>query len=103
MKAQFECRLITLFTRNVTDDNIKLSFHVIIFVTIVIVIIIIITSIIITTAIIITITIIYFIIIILIIIIIIQFFSKLFLKHAIKDFIIWLTDFACCDWSIPGP
>ena len=18
-------------------------------------------------------------------------------------FIIWLTDFACCDWSIPGP
>ena len=101
MKAQFECRLITLFTRNVTDDNIRLSFHVIIFVAIVIVIIII--AIIITTAIIITITIIYFIIIILIIIIIIQFFSKLFLKHAKKDFIIWLTDFACCDWSIPGP
>ena len=21
----------------------------------------------------------------------------------INNFIIWLTDFACCDWSIPGP
>ena len=21
----------------------------------------------------------------------------------VRVFIIWLTDFACCDWSIPGP
>ena len=21
----------------------------------------------------------------------------------IRSIIIWLTDFACCDWSIPGP
>ena len=21
----------------------------------------------------------------------------------LHPFIIWLTDFACCDWSIPGP
>ena len=23
--------------------------------------------------------------------------------HVINHFIIWLTDFVCCDWSIPGP
>ena len=24
-------------------------------------------------------------------------------KYLINCIIIWLTDFACCDWSIPGP
>ena len=24
-------------------------------------------------------------------------------KHLVFPIIIWLADFACCDWSIPGP
>ena len=31
--------------------------------------------------------------------------KDIFQKHylLVKGLIIWLTDFACCDWSIPGP
>ena len=30
-------------------------------------------------------------------------FESFLSRQSICIFIIWLTDFACCDWSIPGP
>ena len=27
----------------------------------------------------------------------------MYCKKSVNDIIIWLIDFACCDWSIPGP